>query len=374
MSNICFFIGQCSDRNNEWNGEIIRTGGVGVSGTDTSFILIAEYFSKNGWNVSFISSTCKNESTYNGVKYYSLDYFKNYNPNFNIIVIPPSDEFLKYKWKNIDTIIIWCQMQHTFSEVAFQSFKSQYQTSKIFINYMNNFTKNATTIYSPHTSFYIDNFFFIPNPLLNDIVIPETVKVPYSFIFNTSFRRGGQIMLNIFNKLPYINKTLKICSSYKGELDHLKNNYNIQILNSLDKTTLYNNLSNTEYFIYPLVSPLDQCANLHKDTFCCAIAEALLNEVIVLTFPVGAIMEMYGDTLVYLPFPDLSKQSLHKSEYHSSAPELYNKEFEDVVINIIEYLEKNPIFKELLKKRGKEYVINKFNIDLIGKEWLINIF
>jgi hypothetical protein len=373
MKRICFFIGKCDDRSGEWNGEIIRTGGVGVSGTDTSTVLIAEYFGSIGWDVTFISSTCKHRSTYNNVKYYSLDYFKEESANFNILVTPPYDEFLNYSWGALDTLIIWCHMQHTFVEASFKKFIHLYPNANIVINYMNNFTKLATNIHSPHTSFYINNEFLIPNPLLGDIVIKENIKKPHSFIFNTSYRRGGDVLINIFNKLSYSDKTLKICSAYKDELSFLESNNNIEILHSIDKSTLYNRLSESEYFIYPLVAPLAQGANLHKDCSPCSVAEALAHEVIVLTLPVAGLLDMYKDLLVFLPFPDESKKEHHQSGYHTPAPELYNIEFEEIVINTINFLENNPKYKELIKKRGKEFVLSQLELNLIGNKWLEHI-
>jgi glycosyltransferase involved in cell wall biosynthesis len=365
MLSICFFIGSCDDRSGEWNGEIIRTGGVGVSGSDTSFILMAEFFALKGHNVSLVASSCKENTKVNNVTY-----LKTPCKYTDILVIPPSDEFLNYEWENIKTLIIWCHMQHTFSQESFNKIIKKFPTSKIVVNYMNQFTKRATNIYSPHTGYFINDEFFAPNPLLDNLLSNQIIKIPNSFIFNTSFRRGGEVMLNIFNKLPYENKSLVLCSSYKDELKDLNNQSNIKILNSLDKKTLYENLSRSEYFIYPLVAPLNQGANLHKDTFCCAIAEALANEVIVLTFPVGGLPELYENTLIYLPFPDISKSSFHLSDYHSSASELYSDDFYNSVVSIIEFLNKNPKYKELIKRRGKELVNTKFNINTIGDIWL----
>ena len=370
MQKICFFIGTCNDRVGEWNGEIIRGGGVGVSGTDTSTILIAEYFASRGFDTYLIASSCKNSTVIKNVKYYTIDYLKYNIQNFNILVITPSDEFLNYNWGNLDQLIIWCHMQHTFSEESFKKFSNLYPKTIIKVNYMNNFVRNAVSIHSPHTSFYENEYINIPNAVLNDIKIEAKKKIPHSFIFNTSYRRGGDVLLNIFNKLHFTDKTLRICSAYKGELDRLAYNSKIEVLHSVDKITLYNKLAESEYFIYPLVAPLLEGANLHKDCSPCSVAEALLNEVIVLTLPVAGLLEQYKDHLVYLPFSDQSKIGLHQSGNHSSAPELYSDEFTISVINTIMFFENNPQYKELIKKRGRKFVIDNYNLDKIGQTWL----
>ena len=366
MQKICFYIGSCNDRSGKWNGEIIRNGGVGVSGTDTSFIVIAEIIATNGWEVDFVASTCLDKSSYKGVQYYSHKQDKQYD----ILVVPPSDEFLEYSWNNIKILIIWCEMQHTFKEYSFRLFTSLYPNCKLVVNYMNQFTKAATNIYSPHTTYYIHNEFFAPNPLIDDCLVSVNSKTSHSFIFNTSFRRGGEVALNVFNNLKYNDKSLTVCSSYKGELDFLKGSSNIEVLHSIDKHTLFTKLAESEYFIYPLVAPLEQGANIHKDTFCCAVAEALAHEVIVLTFPVGALLEMYENVLIQIPFPEEAKREVYMAPYHSSGAEFYRLEVMDSIIKIIDFLENNPEYKNTLRKKGKELVMRKFNPEKITKLWL----
>jgi glycosyltransferase involved in cell wall biosynthesis len=365
MKNICFFIGSCNDRSGKWNGEIIRKGGVGISGTDTSFIVIAEMFAANGWDVDFIASSCLNNTNYKGVNYYSNKEKRQYD----ILVIPPSEEFVKHSWNDLKILIIWCQMQHTFKDESFRQFTSLYPNCKIVANYMNQFTKAATNIYSPHTNYYINNEFFAPNPIIEDSIVSVSDKTPHSFIFNTSFRRGGEVALNIFNNIRYTDKSFAICSSYTDELNFLEGSTNIEVLHSIDKQTLFARLAETEYFIYPLVAPLEQGANVHKDTFCCAVAEALAHEVIVLSFPVGALPEMYENAIIPIPFPYETKKELHTSSYHSSGDEFYGSDVIKSVIDIIEFLEKNPQYKEALKKKGRELVLRKFNPDKIIELW-----
>ena len=351
MKKICFFIGICNDRNGEWNGEIIRTGGVGVSGTDTSTILIAEYFALHGWDTYLIASSCKNNTVYKNVKYFNCNILNNNINTFDILVITPSDEFLEYKWNNLKKIIIWCHMQHTFKESSFKKITELYPDVDIIINYMNQFVKDAISIHSPHTTNYINDFVMIPNPVFDDNDINENiVKKSQSFIFNTSYRRGGDVLINIFNKLQYNDKSLVLCSAYKGELDNINNNNNsIEILNSIDKYTMYKKLAESEYFLYPLVAPINEGANVHKDCSPCSVAEALLNEVIVITLPVAGLYDLYKDILVYIPFPDEGKINWHKSGYHSSGSEFYSDDFVNNAVSIIDFLERNPQYKEVIR-------------------------
>ena len=71
---------------------------------------------------------------------------------------------------------------------------------------------------------------------------------------------------------------------------------------SADKATVFRRLQRASYFLYPLVLPN---AAVHKDTFAVCVAEALALGVIVITYKVGALAELYpeGEGIVYLPLP-----------------------------------------------------------------------
>ena len=64
-------------RKDLWNGETIRTGGVGVSGTEQSFVLMGEEFAKFA-NVLIVSPTCIPNTTYKGVDYNNIQYLVDY--------------------------------------------------------------------------------------------------------------------------------------------------------------------------------------------------------------------------------------------------------------------------------------------------------
>ena len=70
---ILFLIEFDDKRNNIWDGELIRNGEIGVSGTEQSFVLVAEYLAKNN-NVIIAGKLCKHNSFVNNVMYY--DYRK----------------------------------------------------------------------------------------------------------------------------------------------------------------------------------------------------------------------------------------------------------------------------------------------------------
>jgi DNA polymerase IIIc chi subunit len=71
-----------------------------------------------------------------------------------------------------------------------------------------------------------------------------------------------------------------------------------------------------------------------------------------------------------MPFPDENKIMWHKSGYHSSGNEFYSDDFVEKVVSIIDFLEKNPQYKDIIRKRGKKYVQDNFNLEYIGSQWL----
>ncbi len=51
-----------------WTGETIRNGGVGVSGTDSTFVMFAEHWARRGHEVRFVGPGCAS-GTARGVQY-----------------------------------------------------------------------------------------------------------------------------------------------------------------------------------------------------------------------------------------------------------------------------------------------------------------
>ena len=133
----------------------------------------------------------------------------------------------------------------------------------------------------------------------------------------------------------------------------------------VDKKTLFTHLAESEYFIYPLYTPYK---DVHKDTFACTVAEALALGVIVVTYPLGALPEIYKDYCVWLDAPPGADLDLMQVEKLSKDEEnLFN--YTENIVDKINYLENNPEIKEQYKNKGKEYILDNFNINKIGKMW-----
>jgi glycosyltransferase involved in cell wall biosynthesis len=107
---------------------------------------------------------------------------------------------------------------------------------------------------------------------------------------------------------------------------------------------------------------------VHKDTFSCVVAEALALGCTVLTYPLGAVPEYFGDHCIWLDFPEgvdgeqLQSEALSKDIEGKFIPV-------DKIVEKIKYLEDNPQIKEEIRENAKKYINSTFNIDRIGKMW-----
>jgi hypothetical protein len=358
-----------TNRTGKWNGEVIRYGNVGVSGTEQSFVLICEYLASEGHQVYLSFDNCIEYSIYNNVIYMPYSDILNISNDINLLIIPSwYNNFLDYSWNNLEKIVIWCHYQGFINEKILNIFKITYPNVKLYINILSNFVKLYLNKYNDYYKEIADNIFIINNPIMIDLYNSSSFKKePHSFVFFASFERGGDIFMKVYEKLTYYDKKLYI-KSYDSN-DNIVN----KVINSVSKKEVFEILRKTEYFIYPLALPVERQSIIHKDTDGCVIAESLLHEVIVLTYPVGALKEKYGDHLVYLPYPPGVDINLLEGPDQVSAPQFHSEFVIDSIVKTIEFLENNPQLKEVLKKRGKDYILKERDSDFIKSEWLNNL-
>jgi hypothetical protein len=359
-------------RDESWNGEAIRTKKSGGSGTDQSFLLVAEYLASSGHDVFLSYNNIIADSEYNNVKYISEQKLREISETIDIIIIASwNHEFINFNWKTLKTLVIWCHYQGFIDFKLISLFKCIYPNVKIYINILSDFVKKYLDKYHPYYKEIGDKVIQIDNPLMLDLYSNTlTEKQKHMFIFFATFERGGEIAMNAFNRLNYTDKQMFYSNHTKYEINNFPgNNRNLIPLKWTDKQTIFDLLKRSEYFIYPLVLPAHRGHLLHKDTDGCVVAEALLHEVIVLTYPVGALKEKYSDHLIYLPYPPGANIELIEGVDQCSTPEFYSDFVIDSIVKTVDFLESNSHLKEILKKRGKEYIISKRNEEEIKTQW-----
>ncbi|MEY4370979.1 MAG: hypothetical protein RIQ48_695 [Pseudomonadota bacterium] len=377
-------------RQNYINGENIRYNSGGASGTDASVIAIAEHLSQCGHEIviavdkldeSFSKSQIEKNNFWTpgkknrGVYYTDFNFTNIRNKNFDILV--NTLWFEKYNdlpIKVSKALIYWCHMQWVYGISDIISFSKKNNLKLIFVHISH--WEQKMTLESINRAKSFDNNvqeILIPNPIYDDI-IEEVYKEmpkrnPKKFIFHANWLRGGDICYKVIDKINIPNKELHFFDYFLC-IDNYESDF-VHIHGSVDKKTLFQQLAESEYFIYPLVTAHN---DIHQDTFSCVIAEAIAMGVTPITYNLGALMENFKDYCMWIDFPkDIDIEKIQNEPLSKDKDNKFKNNI-DNIIKSIDFLEKNPYLKNHIKNYGKKYIIDNFNIKKIGLKWenLIN--
>jgi glycosyltransferase involved in cell wall biosynthesis len=257
------------DNCSNYNGYEMRYN-KGVSGTHTSIIYLAEALAKNNEVNEVIIVSLNNliiETTYNNVKYINFCNLKQINCDF---LIHPNHVDIKILTK-VNTIknIVIC---HNEPSKDFNKLNKD----DVIINYFTNCNKKYF-VPDGYDNFKLPNSIDISN--LQEIDIKNKKN---QFCFFACDERGCGLVENIIKYFP--NFSLKT-SFYSGE-------------NGLGKFDIYKILSESKYFIYPLINLENN--RIHYDTFGYVVLEALLHGVIVICPKTNSLYELFGDSICYI--------------------------------------------------------------------------
>jgi len=208
----------------------------------------------------------------------------------------------------------------------------------------------------------------IPNPIMDDIVnevlAENPVKKPHKFIFHASWPRGGSVSFEGVDRLDFEDKEFHAFDYLMVIHDHEKPYFYRHM--GVDKKTLFRHLAESEYFVYPLYTPYQ---DVHKDTFSCVVAEAIALGVIPVTYALGALPENFNNYCYWMDFPEGTNPEEMQKE--SLTKDLDGKfKCTDSIVKAINWLEENPQYKDRIKKEGKDFILNNFNTEKIGKMWI----
>lgn len=343
------------------NGDTIRTGNAPSSGTDQSVIMVSEYLASNGHDVTIVLHKT-DKKTCNGVNYTDFSYDTLVGLNVDILVSALwFDKYNEIPFNVTKGLIYWYHMAWVYSIDEMIEFSNKHNLKMGFVNVSRwAEDQNDWSIKLGKEKIEKTITKVIPNPIMIDLfeqLISKGIKRKQkTTIFHAQYGRGGDIADRVVKELGWQEM-------YK--FDYLNNQ------NGVDKETLFAKLLETEYFIFPLYHP-NGC--VYKDTFSCAVAEAIAAGVIVLTYPLGAIPEYFSDGCVFVIFPhgtDMEKMMTERvtcdAEYMDISENFVNK---------INELEENQELKKTILEKAKDSIKNRFNISIIGKMWveLINEF
>jgi hypothetical protein len=378
---IAFILIGNSRRSNYLDGESLRYGGAGGSGTDTSTILVAEYLASQGHEVVVTSDKMEPalEEKYGemqtgrivrGVQYTDIDFNDVENKEFDILISSLwVENYDKLPIKVTKSLIYWCHMQWLYGIDHIIKYTKDNNLSLGFVN-ISEWEKSMTQGTIDHASRECVNVkqTLIPNPIMDDLINEVTdeqhVRKPYKFIFHAAWARGGSVAVEAVRKLNFPNTEFHAFDYLMATHRHEDAFFNLH--DGVDKKTLFKNIAESEYFIYPLYTPYE---DVHKDTFSCVVAEAISLGAIPVTYALGALPENFNNYCYWLDFPEgvnseeIQKESLTKD---------YEGKFKctDNIVRAIKWLEENPQYKERIRKEGKDYILNKFNTQKVGQMWV----
>ena len=384
---IAFIVIGNSRRSNYLNGYNLRYGSGGGSGTDTSSVLVAEYLAKQGHEVVFVADKLEPrlEEEYKakgrvyipGEEFYGVKYT---NDNFDGIENREFDILISMLWFHdydklpitvTKSLIYWSHMQWVYGIDQITNFVKNNNLSLGFVH-ISEWEKKMT---GGLTKSIVDRekdtnvqVSLIPNPvmdeMINEVIYSKPTRKPHKFVFHAAWARGGNVAIEAVRKLNYPDSEFHAFDYLMATHHHPDSFFNLH--NGVDKKTLFTNIAESEYFIYPLYTPYQ---DVHKDTFSCVVAEAIALGAIVVTYPLGALPENFEGFCQWLDFPE--GVDVEKMQNESLTKDLDGKfTITDNIVAKIKYLEENPQIKEDLRRRGKESIISRFNVNTVGQMWV----
>lgn len=388
---IAFIVIGNSRRSNYLNGYNLRYGNGGGSGTDTSSVLVAEYLAKQGHDVVFVADKLepKLEEEYKskgrvyipgeefyGVKYTNDNFDGIDNKEFDIVVsMLWFQDYDKLPIKVTKGLIYWSHMQWIYGVDHIKNYIKNNNLSLGFVHiseWEKKMTGGLTESIKNNENNTNVQISLIPNPIMdemiNEVVSLTPTRKPHKFIFHAAWARGGNVAIEAVRKLNYPDTEFHAFDYLMATHNHQDSFFNLH--NGVDKKTLFTNIAESEYFIYPLYTPYQ---DVHKDTFSCVVAEAIALGAIVVTYPLGALPENFGEFCQWLDFPE--GVDVEKMQNEALTKDLEGKfTITDNIVEKIKYLEENPQIKEELRKKGKESINSRFNVNTVGQMWtdLIN--
>ena len=381
---IAFVVIGNSRRSNYLNGDTLRYGGGGGSGTDTSTILIAEHLAKQGHEVVFACERLEprldeqltkqgqgfvSGKTVRGVTYCDIQFTNINNKEFDILVNTLwYSEYNKLPIKVTKSVIYWSHMQWIYGIDEVSLYCKENNLSLGFVH-ISNWEKKMTSEVVKRAYAYTQRVAttLIPNPVMDDI-IRETlskniVKKKHKFIFHAAWPRGGNVAVDAVRKLGYQDSEFHAFDYLMCIHAHTDPWFNLH--NGVDKSTLFRHLAESEYFLYPLYTPYK---DVHKDTFSCVVAEAIALGTIPVTYPLGALPENFDGYCAWakaptgINFDEMNVQPLSRDEVG-----VFNDSTN--IIEVVRKLEQDPTLKEKVRVEGSNYILNKFSVDVIGSMW-----
>jgi GR25 family glycosyltransferase involved in LPS biosynthesis len=367
---ILFLITGNGSRSNFVNGELMRYGEAGLSGTDTSAILVAEYLATQGYEIvlaveksddNLINQRKERGFTFTpgdvirGVTYTYLDLEGIENKTFEILV-----NCLWYgEYDNLPATITkavcyWCHLAWMYYLRELKDYAIKHNLKVGYIN----ISEWAKGHHQENINFLKEHLsdvevVTLPNAMtidvMQEILDLKLERKSKKVIFPAQWSRGGNVALRAVQELGW-------------EADFLSFDY-VNLSKGIDKKTLFTELATSDYFIFPQFTPTE---NVYKDVHSCAVGEAIGMGVVVVSYPLGSHEEYYGEHYIKLDFPPDIDMEKMMSERVTAEPKM---DYTDNIVKVVKFLEENAHIKDYMREKGTPYILENFNINKIGPKW-----
>lgn len=365
---VAFVVTEAHHRAARWHGEAVRSGGVGVSGTEQTCVVVAEQLAATGaYDCVVACSSCEHGAVTRGVRYATHLSDAEWGDLDACITVSWNYDVPARLMKAGSDLIVTCACVDMVKEAVLQ--EAVARGVRIKVVHVSHWGRDATHRFVPWYRQYVrpGHEAVIPNPLMadvmEDVLLEEGGGAPASgllvaprddrnLVFHASYERGGGVAARVAERL---GGTLQAFNYHQG---------GAAAKPSADKRTLFKQLLNSGFFVYPLALP---CGKVHKDTFACCVAEALAMGVHVVSWPVAALPELYDGLVHWARMPSGASPNVSSHDRFATDPTFLSAEALDSLVDAVRRAAAMPEQEQMKwRARGAAYARSAFDPARVG--------
>mmetsp|Transcript_82299 Transcript_82299/g.142609 ORF Transcript_82299/g.142609 Transcript_82299/m.142609 type:complete len:498 (+) Transcript_82299:44-1537(+) len=384
-----------------WNGDLARRSGgnVGISGSHTAFLPVAEYFAQEGWLTYVSGSVAPTERS--GVEHrrpvyihWTSEHFKSeVCPDGLVDVVITTSMFYTYDKCSTRLLIIVMAMQGLIhADELWRYVRKQHTTVfgfKVAFLHLSHWGENVFRKLYPENWLRLGlaqgwvkhEAALFRNPVdvrgIVEAVQRSSSRNEHSMIFHACIDRGGAVAAKVYARMSQVwgadASGLWCTYTYDGPDVHLEKraveeavhgHRGARVLeHGLSKPNLYAELATSGFFVYGCAS---RKSLVHYDTFALVVAEALAAGVLVLAPPLAALPELYKDVVTWVEpsggLRETTREAFGSVQDKSLSDDSMIKGYADAIAALMA----NTTRRSELRARGLQLVREEFSAERIS--------